>query len=185
MIGGLHGGNRIGGSAGAETVVFGHLAGDSAADAIRSGMQEVSDDAFARALADIEGGVKEGIDGGTCRAGEIRTRLGACLHSNLGIARNADSIRAVEQELAALRQLLSESGAGSMEELAENIHAEHMLTLARMQAVASGMREESRGVFFREDFPDTDEENWRKNIVIHRRGDQMVFSTRPAVRVNE
>ncbi len=183
VVGGLHGGNRIGGSAGAETVVFGHLAGDSAASYVLSGAQELSDEAFSRALGKIEAEIRARLDGRACLAGEIRARLGACLHKNLGIVRNRETIRAVDQELTTLRQMLGESGAASPEELAENIHAAHMLTLAQMQATASGMREESRGVFFRDDFPDTDEENWRKNIVIRRRGDEMVFSTRAAIRV--
>ena len=183
VVGGLHGGNRLGGSAGAETVVFGHLAGDSAADFVLSGVREPSDEAFAQALGEIEDGIRARIDGGVCKAREIRARLGACLHNNLGIVRSRETILAVDRELAALRQLLRESGARSPEELADNIHAAHMLTLAQMQATASGMREESRGVFFREDFPDTDEENWRKNIVVRRRGEEMVFSTRPAIRV--
>ena len=181
VVGGLHGGNRIGGSAGAETVVFGHLAGDGAADYIRAGATEPSDAAFAQALEEIEDAVFGRVDGKPCRTEEIRARLGACLHEKLGIVRNRETIREVEEELAALRQLLGESGVSTAEEYAQTVHTEHMLTLAQMQATASGMREESRGVFYREDFPETDETNWRKNIVIRRQGEEMHFSTREAI----
>ena len=182
VIGGLHGGNRLGGSAGAETVVFGHLAGDGAADYLLSGPAPVSDAAFLQSLAETESAFQLCIRDGECLAEQIGERLGRCLHENLGIVRSAETIRAVEQELDLLQEMLSRSGAVSPEEAARNIHAEHMLTLARMQATASAMREESRGVFFREDFPETDEANWRKNIVIRRNGDEMVFTTRPAIR---
>lgn len=184
VVGGLHGGNRIGGSAGAETVVFGHIAGDSAAEYILSEAREGGDMLFAPALEEVETQARTKIGYGMCKAPEIRMRLGLCLHKNLGIVRSRETIRAVNRELVSLRQMLSESGAKSPEEFAENIHVDHMLTLAQMQAAASDMREESRGVFFREDFPETDETNWRKNIVIHRCKDEMVFSTRPAIRVS-
>ncbi len=182
VVGGLHGGNRIGGSAGAETVVFGRLAGEGAADYVLSDAREASESAFRRAFGEAENALQTGIGGGRCRAGEIRKRLGACLHRNLGIVRSRESILSAEKELACLRQILGESGAATAEEFAENIHAGHMLTLAGMQTRASEMRKESRGVFFREDYPETDEENWRKNIVIRRGKEGMLFSTRPAIR---
>ena len=80
-----------------------------------------------------------------------------------------------------LWQLLEQSGAADWKEAAELIHTRHMLTLAQMQITASGMRRESRGVFFRTDYPETDEAHWRCNIVIRRRGAEMAFSTRPAI----
>ena len=153
------------------------------AEEILSGAPGVPDTLFSQALGEVETWIRTHIGYGVCKAQEIRRQLGTCLHKNLGIVRNRETIRAVEQELTSLRQMLSESGANTLEELAEKIHADHMLPLAQMQATASDMREESRGVFFRDDYPDTDEINWRKNIVIRRYKDEMVFCTRPAIRV--
>ena len=41
---------------------------------------------------------------------------------------------------------------------------QNMLTVARTMAAAALAREESRGVHFRSDFPQSDEKNWRKHI---------------------
>lgn len=184
VIGGLHGGNRIGGSAGAETVVFGHLAGDAAAAYVYAASETAGqEEAFQEACRGAERRLAGYLErGGACLAGPIRERLAASLHDNLGIVRNADTIRAAEKDLEELRGLLEKSGAAGPEEAASLIHAEHMLTIADMQITASGMRKESRGVYYREDYPETDEENWRCNIVIRRAGRDMTFTTRPAVR---
>ena len=55
-----------------------------------------------------------------------------------------------------------------------------MLLLADMQISASELRRESRGVFYRSDFPDMDDPNWRKNILIKNTGGRMQLSFRDA-----
>jgi L-aspartate oxidase len=41
---------------------------------------------------------------------------------------------------------------------------QNMLILARVMVEAALMREESRGVHFRSDFPATDDARWRKHL---------------------
>ena len=41
---------------------------------------------------------------------------------------------------------------------------QNMLTIARIMATAALDRQESRGVHYRSDFPQTDDENWCKHI---------------------
>ena len=93
VIGGLHGANRLGGSAGAETVVFGHIAGDSAADyAKRLGSVKMED--IERTWSEAERGLEALLGGNSpLPARELRKRLGVCLHENLGIQRNAETLR--------------------------------------------------------------------------------------------
>jgi succinate dehydrogenase/fumarate reductase flavoprotein subunit len=48
---------------------------------------------------------------------------------------------------------------------AEYLEVPNMLLTSEMMLVGSLERKESRGAFFRDDYPDTDNENWLKNIV--------------------
>lgn len=92
VTGGLHGANRLGGSAGAETVVLGHIAGDSAAAyASRLGSVQMEDAERAWAKAELS---FHGISGSepTFSASGLRRKLGECLHEYLGIQRSAESI---------------------------------------------------------------------------------------------
>jgi succinate dehydrogenase/fumarate reductase flavoprotein subunit len=41
------------------------------------------------------------------------------------------------------------------------------------------MRTESRGWFYREDYPERDDKNWLKWIIIKQEAGKMVFSTEP------
>ncbi len=177
VTGGLHGGNRLGGCAGAETVVFGHIAGESAAELIADGRDypdaELIEKAWSGVSQRLEGIFKK--QGGDAR--DIRRRLSLCLNENLGIVRNAHTIAAADAAVKELRRELEESvGAAELSQAAEYIHCEHVLLLAQLQISASRMRRESRGVFYREDFPQQDDRNWRRNIQIRKVGSDMSFT---------
>ena len=183
VIGGLHGGNRLGGSAGAETVVFGHLAGESAADYILRG-QSKTDGSMINKTASRAFGIIDTLIGRKQpdRTSEIRKRLGVCLQNNLGIIRSAETVRSAEEEVQTLCNILHECGAKNLDEAAEHVHCQHMLKIAQMQIRASALRQESRGVFFRSDYPEQDDTGWKRNIIIRRDGDSLKLSTRPAVK---
>ena len=185
VTGGLHGANRLGGSAGAETVVFGHIAGDSAAAyASRLGSVQMEDAERAWAKAELS---FHGISGSepTFSASGLRRKLGECLHEYLGIQRSAESIAAAGLEVQRLRSELENARASSLEDAAELIHLRHMLLVADMQIKASELRTESRGVFYRTDYPVMNDPKWRKNILIRDNAGHMSLSFRDAIRCND
>ena len=185
VTGGLHGANRLGGSAGAETVVLGHIAGDSAAAyASRLGSVQMEDAERAWAKAELS---FHGISGSepTFSASGLRRKLGECLHEYLGIQRSAESIAAAGLEVQRLRSELENARASSLEEAAELIHLRHMLLVADMQIKASELRTESRGVFYRTDYPVMNDPKWRKNILIRDNAGHMSLSFRDAIRCND
>lgn len=182
VIGGLHGGNRLGGCAGAETVVFGRIAGEGAAEyasgaefAAAGECDQVCRDAYA-CLESFK------ARSGNADLTSIRPRLGECLKTNLSINRSGVTIAEAAAEVEQLEAELASARTESTEDLAEAVHCAHMLLLASMQIKASEMRKESRGVFYRLDYPEIDEANWRKNILIRRNGDGMQLSLRDAVK---
>lgn len=183
VIGGLHGGNRLGGSAGAETVVFGHIAGDSAADFILSGAQEAGEAEAEQCLIPIREQASALCErAAPSRSSEIREQLGLCLQQDLGIVRSGETIRHAEEKTQELRSALNSSGASDLQTFSEFIHCDHMLKLAQMQIRASALREESRGVFYRSDYPEQIDPLWQRNIIVRRKGADLRLSLRPAVR---
>ena len=54
-----------------------------------------------------------------------------------------------------------------------------MALCAELTFRAALMREESRGFHFREDYPERDDKNWLKWIIIQPDGDKMKLSTQP------
>ncbi len=67
--------------------------------------------------------------------------------------------------------------AADTHELMSCIEARAMVLSAEMQYRAALMRCESRGWFLREDYPETDNENWLKWIIVKNDNGEMAFST--------
>ncbi|MDH5695142.1 MAG: FAD-binding protein [Dehalococcoidia bacterium] len=65
--------------------------------------------------------------------------------------------------------------------LEEALEATNMVLLSEMVIRASSMREESRKAHTRTDFPKLDNKNWLQNIIINKKKEKMVFTTRPPV----
>ncbi len=81
-----------------------------------------------------------------------------------------DMVLAVKHKLPALK-------AEDPHELARCNEAESMALCAEMFYRASLTRKESRGWFFREDYPETDDTNWLKWIILEEQEGEMVIST--------
>jgi len=82
-------------------------------------------------------------------------------------------LRYVEKAKVMLGQLQ----ANDFHELLNCHEAEAAVLSAEMQFRASQMRKESRGWFLREDYPDMDNENWLKWIIVKKQDGAMTLST--------
>ncbi len=77
----------------------------------------------------------------------------------------------------AAKELAKSLKAVDFHELLACHEAEAMILSAEMQFRAAEMRKESRGWFLREDYPEMDNKNWLKWIIVKNQDDQMVLST--------
>lgn len=183
VIGGLHGGNRLGGAAGAETMVFGHIAGDGAADYVLGGAEMPCECAVNEAWAKAEERMNAVMAlSGDVKTDDIRKRLGETMFNELGILRNAESIARADAAVDEMSAQLANACVSSAKDMAEVIHCENMLLLAKMQIKASDMRKESRGVYFREDYPTSNDGEWLANVVISKGECGMDVSVRKAIK---
>ncbi|MBI2861650.1 MAG: FAD-binding protein [Chloroflexi bacterium] len=171
-MGGVHGANRLGSAALAETMVFGRRAGRFAAEeALGQPEPQPRDEAIAAALqawASLPGRT------GSHRPIKLIRRLQQCMWRDVGIARmEASCQRALDEitEIAARADDLAvDPGRRYNTELLDALNLRFMLTAAEAMGRAALERRESRGAHFRLDHPERDDAHWQRNIVLWREG---------------
>lgn len=187
--GGIHGGNRIGGSALSAALVFGRRAGRAASAAARSGAGKAPGRI---ALPEAERAwVEELIDRreGPLQA-DVRLRCRLLAHEKLGPIRDArgcaealEEYERIEREEMPRMRLADEAHASDKaqgQELESALSVRNLALLGRLLATASLRREESRGAHFRLDFPERDDARWRVVTRLERGPvGEIWFSTEP------
>jgi succinate dehydrogenase/fumarate reductase flavoprotein subunit len=176
VTGGLFGAARLGGSAMADTIVFGAIAGGEAARYVRRRPVAPIDPALVaqatRLLDQLRGGHGTAPD-------QFAADLAGIMWRNCGTMKTAQTLR---RAVAALDDLGRPPAlrAGSPMELRRALECRHMLDVARLIVAASLVREETRGCFWRLDFPRPDNARWVANIFLRQEGDRIAHAVRPA-----
>jgi succinate dehydrogenase/fumarate reductase flavoprotein subunit len=170
--GGIHGGNRIGGSALSSALVFGRRAGRRAAALAkehRADLPALADDAIPTAEREWVAGLMR-RDRGPLQAA-VRTSCCMLAHSKLGPIRDGQTLaealaeyeRIEREDVAAMRlderAMTSDKVRG--QELESALSVRNLALLGRILATAALRRTESRGAHFRLDHPHTDDAQWR------------------------
>jgi len=93
--------------------------------------------------------------------------------------RNKSRLEEAISKIEGLRQRESELCAKNYHALGKCHEARSMAVCAEMTFRSALMRTESRGSHYREDYPEQDNKNWIKWVVIKREGDEMVLFTEP------
>ncbi|MBM7809059.1 succinate dehydrogenase / fumarate reductase flavoprotein subunit [Geodermatophilus bullaregiensis] len=181
VAGGMHGSNRLGGNSLSDLLVFGRRAGLAAAEHAlqRTGRIALDDDALAdagrAALAPFE---REGGE----NPYTVQHDLQQTMHDLVGIIRTAPEVQQALERIAALRQRVADLSVEGHRQYNPGWHLAldlpHMLLVSECIAKAALEREESRGGHTRDDFPATDAEWARTNLVCSRAPDGSVALTR-------
>jgi succinate dehydrogenase / fumarate reductase, flavoprotein subunit len=168
VAGGMHGSNRLGGNSLSDLLVFGRRAGLAAAEHAlkRTGRIALDDAALAdagrAALApfDREGGENPYT---------VQHDLQQTMHDLVGIIRTAPEMEQALERIAALRERVANLSVEGHRQYNPGWHLAwdlpHMLVVSEAIARAALAREESRGGHTRDDFPATDAEWARTNLV--------------------
>jgi fumarate reductase flavoprotein subunit len=154
--GGVHGANRLGGNGVANSTVFGGIAGDTMAAALRAGAPWHAPDeaAIARSVAAHEAPFRQ--PAGTLEP--LRDALYACMWDDVGILRDAPGLQRAQGRLAELHAELHRTGVpdgdrGFNLSWHDWLNLDSLIAVSRVIAAAALAREDSRGAHYREDFP--------------------------------
>ena len=143
VAGGVHGANRLGGNALAETQVFGRRAGHTA------GLEPVNRKQFDDSIVSPVIERLNAFTYGDTPHHEVRSQLQKIMWEGAGIFRNK---AALEHTLARINELeKSKIRATAPEEYAECCIVQNMITTARLIVTSALIRDESRGAHVRTD----------------------------------
>ncbi len=176
VCGGMHGANRLAGNALAEIFSMGGIAGRNAANDAK----EIEAGSVPRMRIEEERVRLESLFSldGDDPASLIRT-LKKTMWLRAGVIRSSEDL---EEALAKIEDIRSGSRKCKIEtpgDLMRTIGLQNMLILSEMVCRSALLRTESRGSHFRPEFPQEDNENWLKNIVIRRENGEMVLGVNP------
>lgn len=149
---GIHGANRLASNSLLEGLVFGHKIGYEV-DRVLSNIGTF-DKGFH--LKYFKNRVKEEID-----KKQIKLDIQNLMTKYVGIIRDKEGMlkakRIVDQYYNSILKMSNES--------IEDFEVQNMVLLAKLVIEAAIEREESRGAHYRIDFKDTDDKNWKRNII--------------------
>ena len=165
---GIHGANRLGGNALTECAVFGALSGQSAAEYARQkGHQQESSNLFPEPLMkkwDRKGrSYLRGRRGTFDPPKDLLNELKDLAWKYASPDREEESLREGLERLSSIEKRIGQVYAATVKDLFGKRDIENVALLLKAILQGSLLRTESRGSFFRKDFPDQDDENWLKN----------------------
>ncbi len=150
---GLHGANRLASNSLLEGLVYGVSA---AREATKEAMKSVDDSLEVFPIScDALQTSQAALD-----IYDIRNSLKSLLGRSAGVRREAKSLTAAIETIERWQSYVLAQEFPD----ANGWELQNMLTVGKLLCAAALKREESRGVHLRTDFPDTDDQNWRKHL---------------------
>lgn len=168
--GGIHGANRLGGNALADTQVFGKRAGETAAENALSTEQEYNMEQANKEKNRIQALIKDG----DYYPFELKKELEEIMWKHVAIIRNQKDLKTALKQIHELEEKLGNLKVPNTgifnKDLQDALEIEKMLKLAELTTKSALIREESRGAHYRVDYPETRDE-WRKSIILNNNKD--------------
>lgn len=176
VVGGIHGGNRIGGNAIAEGQVFGAIAGNSAAAAAERMKHDNVDLMPLAKELERKHNLELERGGGDTRPCAIKKELQQIMIAKADVLREEAGLKEALVDLDKLSEELARSGVANSnlpfnQEVVDRFEASNMVEFSKLVVSAARLRKESRGAHYRKDFPDKDDEGFKNNIFIE--GDKL------------
>lgn len=177
---GVHGSNRVGQNALSEMIVSAAAAGKHSVGAARTCRPGEAGAALAAALERQLEELRHAS--GEIAPAEQRHRLQHIMQTGVSVLRSEASLCNAMEELRSLEVVplrLADSGSFMNRELVEAMENRNLLLAAKCVVTAALQRRETRGAQYRSDFPETDWENWTRNILLELRDGGLITSTAP------
>ena len=171
----VHGGNRLGANSLLDTLVFGRRSGEHAAELAKSKAHKEIDDS----AADGEKAhIQRLLDNAKSKDmfGQIRVDMGTTMNDHLAVYRNQAGMESALDTIRQLREryqsvYVPDKGKTWNTNLVFTLELGFMLDCAEAITLSAIERTESRGAHTREDFPERDDENWLRHILVRQTED--------------
>ena len=182
VTGGVHGANRLSGNAFTEFAVFGVRAGKYAAEnAKKTSSLSINE----KQVETLEKEILKPLQGEEkTKPIELRQRIQKLSLEKLGPVRTNEGLTSAMNDIDDLKKHAEKMSTVSKsrqynKEWIEAIQVKNMTLLLEMINRSALMRTESRGAHYRRDYPNTDNVNWLKNIVVKQMAGKMQLTTQP------
>ncbi len=167
VCGGVHGANRLGGNALADTQVFGKIAGESASKVAKESDFKTNDEMVKEEASRIENLIKKG----TIKPQEFKNRIKNLMWEKVAIVREEKTLNEALKELLKMQKELKNLDVGEKNqyntELVTALEVINMVEICILTVKSAILRRESRGAHFRSDYPESSDE-WKKSIIINK-----------------
>ncbi|MBQ2226267.1 MAG: fumarate reductase subunit A [Methanobrevibacter sp.] len=164
VCGGVHGANRLGGNALADTQVFGKIAGVSASQASKDCELKTNDEQVKNEAERIESLIKEG----SIKPKEFKNNIKNLMWEKVAIVRDEKTLNEALAELQQMQKDLDKMDVKDTSQynsdLVTALEVINMVEICILTVKSAILRRESRGAHFRSDFPESKDE-WKKSIV--------------------
>ncbi|MHB8375923.1 MAG: FAD-binding protein [Dehalococcoidia bacterium] len=171
----VHGANRVGANSLLDTLVFGRRAAEHAVPWIQGkAFRSIPESVVDKDRAMIREILDRPMNGE--RVAKIRRDMGVSMSANVGIFRTPERLNKQVEELKALRTRYEKVGVQDKgkvfnTDLLFHIELGYMLDCAEMITKSAIERKESRGAHTRLDYPDRNDAEWLKHIVLTKQPD--------------
>jgi len=173
---GTHGAGKIGGYTLLTSQVFGAKAGRNGAAYAKGRKQPGIDSKILRASEDRIKAVRDLK--GHLKPMNVKKMLQESAYYNLMVIRSQARLTKLLDDVRGIREeLIPNLYVGRPQELVEALELRNLLILAELEANVCLKRTESRGPHYREEFPEQDDKNWAKSIIVKKVADNLQLET--------
>ena len=166
VVWGIHGANRLGGNALTECAVFGAVGGRTAADYVRQVGQGPFNLFSGSSIKKWDRRVRSYFRkrrGTFTSSKDLLKELKDLAWKYAGAAREEESLKEGLDRLASIEKEIEKVYPAALKDFFKKRDLENVALLLKAILKGSLLRTESRGSFFRKDFPDPNDTHWLKN----------------------
>lgn len=167
VCGGVHGANRLGGNALADTQVFGKIAGESASKIAKTTELKSNYEMVKAKASRIESLIKKG----SIKPKEFKNNIKKLMWEKVAIVRDEKTLNEALAQLQEMKKEIVNLDVKNTkqynDDLLTALEIINMVDICILTVKSAIVRKESRGAHYRSDFPETKDE-WKKSIVINK-----------------
>ena len=167
VCGGVHGANRLGGNALADTQVFGKISGKSASEIAKVTELKTNEEQVKAEAQRIENLIKDG----SIKPQDFKNNIKELMWEKVAIVREEKTLNEALRELQEMEKELDKLDVKNKKqyntELVTALEVINMVEVCILVVKSAILRRESRGAHYRSDFPESNDA-WKKSIIINK-----------------